>query len=517
MINTGIIMDVRYINIMLCRFLFALSFVCGFASFTSGAEYSLFTSDINSSLQALAISPSLPSSLPQVKQWRPVLFNPVIANQNILTKGDVLNLSLFAGTSYSAQIDRISTNISGTTTIRGRIDGFPLGYVLISTDGNRSLGSVSIPEKDEFYIIQYESGSGAHYLLNIDANQLDILQDEPSPALSLPASRQSTGMNILSTTAAGNPLDTVTLDVMIVYTPAARAWANSSASGIGNVVAQAVSSGQLALDNSNTYVTLNLVYSGEVSYTESGDTVTDLERLTFTTDEYMNEVHTLRDQYHADVVGLFTKIDDTGGIGWLLPNASGNADYAFSVTRVQQAATSYTYIHELGHNMGCGHHKQQIVQPGPGIFNYSAGWRWTGTDNGKYCSVMTYPSGDSFPDGINHTQVAYFSNPNVLYKSTATGDSVNGDNARTIREIKSVIANYRTTVSSTYIDIGLRYYDGTQIVKVACEPQGTLTSPLRIYKNHITYGIVLVDPDDPYASGIIIQTSSGKKAIRKLQ
>ncbi len=72
-------------------------------------------------------------------------------------------------------------------------------------------------------------------------------------------------------------------------------------------------------------------------------------------------------------------------------------------------------------------------------------------------------------------------------------------------------------MSSTYIDIGLRYYDGTQIVEVACEPQGTLTSPLRISKNRITYGIVLVDPGDPYASGIIIQTSSGKKAIRKLK
>ena len=510
-------MDARYVNKLYCRILIALSCVFGFASFAYGAEYSLFSSDINSSLQSLPISSSLPNSLPQAKQWRPVSLNPVIANQNVLTKGDVLNLGLFAGTSYTAKIDRISTNINGNKTIRGRVDGFPLGYVLISTDGTRILGSVCIPEKNEFYLIQYESGNGGHYLLNIDSDQLDKLTDEPSPALSLPSSRQSTEVNILSSTAASNPLDTVTLDVMILYTPAARAWANSSAGGIGNVVAQAVSSGQLTLDNSNTYVNLNLVYSGEINYTESGDAAVDLERLTFTTDEYMNEVQILRDQYHADVVGLFSKIEGTGGIGWLLENASGNDIVAFSITRVQQAAISYTYIHELGHNMGCGHHKQQTIQPGPGLFDYSAGWRWTGSDNGKYCSVMSYTSGDYFPDGINHTQVAYFSNPSVLYKAVATGDSVNGDNARTIREIKAVIANYRKSVSSTYIDIGLRYYDGTQIVEVACEPQGTLTSPLRISKNRITYGIVLVDPGDPYASGIIIQTSSGKKAIRKLK
>lgn len=66
-----------------------------------------------------------------------------------------------------------------------------------------------------------------------------------------------------------------------------------------------------------------------------------------------------------------------------------------------------------------------------------------------------------------------------------------------------------------YIDIGLRYYDGTQTVSIACE-QGTPTSPLRISKNGTTYGIALVDSGDSHASGIIIQTSSGPKAIRKL-
>ncbi len=511
-------MDKKFINKSLCRLLIAFSFVFGFASFVSGTEYSLFTSDLNSSLQMAGSNPLLRSNPQEVKQYRQVSLNPIVSSQSIIKKGDVLDMSLFAGTNYRAMIDKVSTNINGTKTIRGRINEFPLGNVIISIDGNRSLGSIRIPEKNEFYLIQYESTSRAHYLLNMDINKLDILQDEPSPTLSLPVSQQSSNLNMLATTLASNPLDTVTLDVMIVYTPAARTWANSYASSIGNVIAQAVASGQLALDNSNTYLNLNLVYSGEVNYTESGNSATDLERMTYKTDGYMDEVHTLRDQYHADVVALFSKADDTGGISWLLENKYGLEFLAFSLVRVQQAATptSYTYIHELAHNMGCSHHKEQTVQPGPGIFSYSAGWRWTGDNNGKYCSVMSYTSGSYFPDGIDHIPVAYFSNPNVLYKGVATGDSANGDNARTIREIKSVVANYRNDVSITYIDIGLRYYDGTQIVKVACEPQGTLTSPLRISKNGITYGIALVEIGDPDASGIIIQTSSGPKAIRKL-
>lgn len=65
------------------------------------------------------------------------------------------------------------------------------------------------------------------------------------------------------------------------------------------------------------------------------------------------------------------------------------------------------------------------------------------------------------------------------------------------------------------VDIGLRAYDGAGIVKIACEPTGILTSPLRISKNGTTYAITLVDPTDPNASKIRIKTSSGIKALRK--
>jgi len=71
------------------------------------------------------------------------------------------------------------------------------------------------------------------------------------------------------------------------------------------------------------------------------------------------------------------------------------------------------------------------------------------------------------------------------------------------------------TTPSAYIDCGLRLYDGTAIVTIACEPLGTLTSPLRIAKNGNIYGIVLVPTTDANATKIRIQTSSGTKALRK--
>lgn len=65
-----------------------------------------------------------------------------------------------------------------------------------------------------------------------------------------------------------------------------------------------------------------------------------------------------------------------------------------------------------------------------------------------------------------------------------------------------------------YQDIGLRVFDGTKIVSITVEDTGTLTSPLRIAKNGTIYGIILVDPSDPCASKIRIQTSLGTKALR---
>lgn len=65
-------------------------------------------------------------------------------------------------------------------------------------------------------------------------------------------------------------------------------------------------------------------------------------------------------------------------------------------------------------------------------------------------------------------------------------------------------------------DIGLRVQDGGAVIRIAVELAGTLTSPLRIAKNGVTYGIMLVEPNAPNASHLRISTASGAKAWAKL-
>ncbi len=75
---------------------------------------------------------------------------------------------------------------------------------------------------------------------------------------------------------------------------------------------------------------------------------------------------------------------------------------------------------------------------------------------------------------------------------------------------------YATDGTFVILDIGLRVFDGTQIVRIATDYVSPTTYPLRIHKGGTTYGIVLVDPSDPDASKIRIQTSSGIKALKKM-
>ncbi len=242
------------------------------------------------------------------------------------------------------------------------------------------------------------------------------------------------------------------IDLLIVYTPAAQTWAGGTA-GINNVIAQAMARAQASMDNSGIPITFRLIHSALINYTESGNSNTDLSRLQKTSDGYMDAVHTWRNTYGADVVHLLTVDNDFGGLGYALTSPflpGGFPHYAFSISRVQQTANTYTMIHEVGHNMGAGHHKLQNVQAGPQLYSYSAGWRWTGTNASRYCSVMTYEQGTYFADGLTHTRVGHFSSPGVSYQGIATGHAADGDNARTLRATAALTAAYRAAITQPF-------------------------------------------------------------------
>lgn len=216
-----------------------------------------------------------------------------------------------------------------------------------------------------------------------------------------------------ATTAEGRVFNTpVTVEILVAYTPAARLYAGGASAMLAAINSH-IALTNLCYANSDIPLVLHVAAVVETNYTEASTFNTDLSRLQATSDGYMDELHTLRNNYGADLVALIRR-NSAGGVAGLAYVNTGNADasfapYAFSVTADIWASGNLAFPHELGHNFGNWHDRQNssnLTHP------YSYGWRFYGNDNVQYITVMAYYPG---------TRIPYFSNPTINYQGQPTG------------------------------------------------------------------------------------------------
>ena len=144
-----------------------------------------------------------------------------------------------------------------------------------------------------------------------------------------------------------------------------------------------------------------------------------------------------RETAGADVV---TTLIDTGsaygttGVGWALNSTdfAAFAGHAYNVCAVRAVESGHMMTHEVSHNMGAGHAtavNPATCSPGPQLYDCSAGYYFTGTDNVSYHTIMAYNA-----DGYGKTYVGapLFSSPDCSWAGTVAGDD-DHDNAWTLR------------------------------------------------------------------------------------
>lgn len=163
---------------------------------------------------------------------------------------------------------------------------------------------------------------------------------------------------------------TASIDMLVAYTPAV-----ASASGnVASLIYACEQSANETLSNSSVNAELYVVHSVQVSYTESGNTQTDVNRLQGTNDGYMDNIHSLRDLYGADVVVLLISYTNDGFAG----RAAGiqvDASGAYCVVEDNAAVGNYTFAHEIGHLIGGRHNTDPAGTYEHGYAYAPAYWR----------------------------------------------------------------------------------------------------------------------------------------------
>ncbi|MBL8860306.1 MAG: PD40 domain-containing protein [Planctomycetes bacterium] len=148
-----------------------------------------------------------------------------------------------------------------------------------------------------------------------------------------------------------------TIDVLVVYTPQARAGQGGTAA-MQALIDLAVLETNQAYQASGVTQKLRLAHRAELTgYVEANNWGIDLGRLYNPNDGQLDYVHAWRAQCGADIIVLI--VDAQGGscgvaflMGTLDPNFGPNA---FALVSRTCATGFYTFGHELGHVMGLAH------------------------------------------------------------------------------------------------------------------------------------------------------------------
>ncbi|MDI6401674.1 zinc-dependent metalloprotease [Balneolaceae bacterium ANBcel3] len=259
----------------------------------------------------------------------------------------------------------------------------------------------------------------------------------------------------------------VPIDVMIMYTEEAREYAEEreNLGSMDVLIGQMMNNSQLALDNSQAGIQLRVVKVYATDFQEDPeDMASDLRRITASStfnpfdDEddddptyagYIEHIHDLRDDAGADLVSLLKIDNKMGGMAWTPVSftRTPTPEYGFSVIRVQQAATSLTFIHELGHNLGLVHSRIQERSRASvfgGLFDYATGWRFEVSDT-SYATVMAYREQEN-----PSAQIPYFSDPFHEFKGHPLGSyhppHGPSDNVRALKHTRHFITNFRPSI-----------------------------------------------------------------------
>lgn len=383
----------------------------------------LFIDNISPGLKARIEGKKLASG---VKKRKVVSINPsVFSNSKI-------SLNLFDGDTLDINVKNRATKTGGKQIIRGTVTGRPKETSTFVTKGNVTVGNI-YTQKGVFTVRPKEGG--AHTVEFVDLKSLPLHTHKATPT-----PRKTTSGTITAQAPTAVAARTaVTVDLSVAYTP-------QTLDAIGNAEAMdafielMVDEANQAYENSDVPIFLRLqnifpITRRDVEQDTTSDTLETITDSSFIDIRGLSEELGRRNT--ADIRTLLVDTPDSCGTSWQMDTSNWQYfgdEYSLNVVDID-CVPGYTFIHEVGHNMGLGHDRDN--QTSDPLYSYAYGYR---DPNQLFRTIMAYGCSDNPADDC--FRIPFFSNPDLVYFDRPFGVENSEDNARALRNIRNVVHDF---------------------------------------------------------------------------
>lgn len=272
---------------------------------------------------------------------------------------------------------------AGADLLEGAVEGSesPVDRCdLVIADGKVE-GDIQL-ESGRYRIVPMEGG--AHAVVELRPGAYPNEGDIPLPPLANGAQRKSDRALREAPRCDVPPAKQLgPIRILLLYTQAAKEQTGNIRSEIKLAMKQL--NDAFRTTGGNFSIKAELAEARAVDYVEAdeaerdGDRIAgmeiDLDRLSGQEPGYFAQVASLRDQYRADLVHLLVGYKESNpcGIGWM-PSLDDigpdTREWAFSVSERGCAVNNFSFIHELGHNLGLNHDRFVVGEVPPTDFNF---------------------------------------------------------------------------------------------------------------------------------------------------